>query len=796
MPLKIRKYCDCASTLAVFITLFVTTVAQANDLLPTTLGLIKYPTIMSSTDQMISYLIVGFSLGIIAYHLILYSCTRQSIYLRFSVALLGYVVGVGEGNGLWHLAIGSHDSAVLVLDTLNLVLFISFFEHFLNLFVDFKGKHPLITRGLHTCAALGIVLIVGNLLFPHPIFLVAYRVVIVMACLIGILTPHCWYPTIKHLRTFITTVLLFLIVVVYYHISPLIVDNNHIPFMYHLSLASGTLMFLSFSSIINMRFNYDREQVALAQKMSIQSLEKYQILYHNALESLFTTFIDGRLLQVNPALQKLLAVKFVEQPIINQSFLHSYFAEPENVWKKITQGLKQHGTVEALEIQGPDNTWYSLSARHISANDIDLIEGSIIDISQRKQQELQLAYLAKRDPLTGLHNRNAFENYLQEAISSQITHTLLFIDLDQFKVINDTCGHVAGDEFGIIFYNQNQAVGKASAERIRLALEANHFQWVQRIFKTSASIGLITLDAHITSGEKALSLADAACYEAKDAGRNRVLINDPDKQVTIYRQSQMDMVATLTQALRDHQLTLFQQPIISLTPQPTHLQHYEVLVRLHTDNGLLAPGAFLPAAQRYHLLPQIDRWVFNRTCAWLIEGDNLVQSGMVNINLSPQTLADPLFVAFIRKCLLEHNISPAKICFEITEYSAINNFSLVLRNILKLRELGFRFALDDFGSGFASFDHVKRLPVDVIKIDGRFIRELKHDATNKTLVRAVTEIAHTLGKQVTAESIEDQETADILRGLNVDFGQGYYFGRPAALYGQEPLPVTQFSCAV
>jgi EAL domain-containing protein (putative c-di-GMP-specific phosphodiesterase class I) len=245
----------------------------------------------------------------------------------------------------------------------------------------------------------------------------------------------------------------------------------------------------------------------------------------------------------------------------------------------------------------------------------------------------------------------------------------------------------------------------------------------------------------------------------------------------------MDMVATLTQAIHEHQFVLFQQPIIPLlTGSSTGLQHYEILLRLQTDNELLTPGAFLPAAQRYQMLPQIDRWVFNKTCAWLAEANNLACTGLVNINLSPQTLSDPLFISFAHSCLLDYGIAPEKVCFEITEYSALNNFTQVLGYINKLRDLGFSFALDDFGSGFASFDYVKRLPVDFIKIDGQFIKDINKDAADKTMVRAITDIAHTLGKQVIAESIEDDETVKILRQFGIDFGQGYYLGKPMALY--------------
>ncbi|SJM92911.1 putative Predicted signal transduction protein containing a membrane domain, an EAL and a GGDEF domain [Crenothrix polyspora] len=761
-----------------------------------------------STDQLISFLIAGFSFGIVVYQVILYWCTRETIYLHFSAALLGFVLGVGQINFLWQITTWPQQSVLLVMDTLNLILFTSFIKHFFILLVDFKRMHPMLTRIFDIYILLGSALIFSYLAFPHPALIAVKNFLIMAACLTSIITVYCGYHTIKHLRVFIGTVLLFLLLNADRFIHLIFADNSQPVLVSHLGFLSGALMFLSFSSIIIRRLDYDREQRAISQQTAIQTLGRYQSLYQNALEGLFTARSDGSLLETNPALRKLLNLPDVEQALTKQPCLHNYFAEPQGIWNKIIRLLALHGAVESLEIKGRHDLWYNLSARRIIVDQNEFIEGSLIDISQRKQQALQLSYLASHDPLTHLCNRNEFENYLQDAIRSQSTHTLLFIDLDQFKVINDTCGHAAGneclrqvaaifkahtgpqdmlarlggDEFGIVFWDQHQSTGKANAERLRLALEVNHFQWRQRIFKTSASIGLVTINAQINCGEQALSLADAACYEAKSAGRNRIIISEPHKPTTIHRHNQMDMVATLTQALRDGQLTLFQQPIIPLITAPTQLLHYEVLVRLHTDNGLINPGAFLPAAQRYGLLLRIDRWVFNRTCAWLAEADNLVRTEIVNVNISPETLADPTFMMFVKRCLSDHAVSPGKICFEITEYSAINHFTLVLRHILKLRELGFRFALDDFGSGFASFDHLKRLPVDFIKIDGKFIRELGQDATNKILVQTVTDIAHALGKQVIAESIEDPQTMDILRELDIDFGQGYYLGRPVALY--------------
>jgi diguanylate cyclase (GGDEF)-like protein len=790
---------------------------QANGLPVPVPDTLQLPTI----DQMATYLIAGFSLGIIVYNGVISWCTRETIYLRFAIALFSYTIGIGQWNSLWRIPVWSQESVILVINTLNLILFIAFCKHFLMLFVDFKRAHPFITLTLNIYIVLASLLIMGYLLVPHPAFISIKKALIALGSLTCLITCPIWYPTIRNLRAFVNTLVLFCLLQAYFQIpefaanyTPDSLANKNLIFF------SGVLLFLSFSLLITKRINNDRKQYDIAQKASIHNLGKYQALYENALEGLFTIRYDGRILTANSTLNRLLKLPADLQSITSPApFLHAYFAEPHIAWNTLMRQLAQQATIKAFEVQGQGQHWYSLSIRQVSSNNTTLLEGSLIDITQRKQQELHLAYLASHDSLTKLFNRDEFTSYLQDAISRHDIHTLLFIDLDQFKAINDTCGHAAGDEclrqvaeifkqhtgsqdrlarlggdeFGIVFWGQNLADGQNKAEGLRHALENHHFQWLQRIFKTTISIGLVTLDKKINCPTQALSLADAACYEAKDAGRNRVIVNGPDKHTTLYRSGQMDMVATLTQALKDNQLTLFRQPIVALLADTPHLQHFEVLLRLHTATGLLSPSAFLPAAQRYNLLNQIDRWVFNKTCQWLLEGDNLAHTSLVNINLSPQTLSDPTLIDFINDCLTAYPIPAEKICFEVTENSALNNFTRVLQHINTLRDLGFSFALDDFGTGFASFDHVRRLPVDVIKIDGQFIRNITHDANNKTIVRAITDIAHNLGKTVVAEWVEDTETVETLRQLGVDRGQGFHLGAPVALYvqgsklGMQPL---------
>jgi diguanylate cyclase (GGDEF)-like protein len=792
--------------------------AQANQALLPAPNTPTSALISLNTHQIIDYLIAGFSFGIIIYHVILYACTHQSIYIHFCAALLVYTLAVSEEIGLWHLLNSSQDTVHIVVDTLNLILFISFILHFLNLFVNFKHLHPHITRTLNMCMVFGLVLVFCYLLFPHPLFYPATRILIIVACLTGILTPHYWYPTVKHLRPYFVSVLVFILLNLLNHIALLINPVVNPGILHHLGFVSGALMFISFSTLISNRLSNDRTQLIISQANALENLQKYQTLYQHAIEGLFTTSPSGRLLTSNPALKKLLNLQYTGQPnAARLPMLHRFFAEPEVIWKRMTQMLQQ-GAIEHFEIEGLDGIWYSLSAHAIKSLKTDVIEGSLIDISLRKHQDIQLSYLASHDPLTQLYNRHEFENYLQDAIHSQSTHSLLFIDLDQFKVINDTCGHAAGDEclkqitalfknhvgvhdmlarlggdeFGIVLWNQTLTTGKASAEAIRLALENNYFHYQQRMFKTSVCIGVVLIDELISCGAQALSLADAACYEAKEAGRNHIVVSEPKKESTRIRHSHMNMASTLTHALKDDDLVLYRQDIVSLTTDTTS-ECFEILLRLQTDDGLLNPGGFLPAAQRYQLLPDIDRWVFNKTCAWLAAPGNRHYTGSVNLNLSLSTLQETTFISFVNNCLLRHTVKPERICFEITEYNAFNHFIQVLQHITQLRTLGFRFALDDFGSGFATFDYMKRLPIDIIKIDGRFIKNLLVDKTNITVVRTITDIAHQMGKKVIAKSVENQQIADLLCTLQVDFGQGYYWGEPTVLFNHIQQPVVRQS---
>lgn len=651
-----------------------------------------------SPVMLLYILLVGFSLGVLAYNIVLFWCTREKIYLHFSAALLIYTFAniqwsIYLQNLPWPLSSFSQSSFQLVADTLCVVLFSNFIKQYLLLFVDFQRTHPTITRLIDGYFIFGIVIIVSYLVYPLPALLTIKNILIVISCLTPILGLPFYYHTTKHLRLFLAATLLISLSSEIFFIKVLFFEYGYAVNFFNpaITLLFAILFFVSFSLNVTSRLNHDR-----------------------------------------------------------------------------------------------------------------------------KQRALDLAYFASHDSLTGLFNRSEFEHRLQDVLDGSLQYTLLFIDLDQFKVINDTCGHPAGDEclrqftqvlqehvkqgdilarlggdeFGMLLRSDANTDPQTRAEHIRQSMEALQFVWDRRWFRTTISIGLINVGPQTSSVAHALSFADMACYAAKEAGRNCVIVGGAQHDITLHRHSQMDMIATLNKALQHDHLILYKQVISPLQEGCGNLPHYEILVRLRLNDKLLYPGAFIPAAQRYDLLQQIDRWVIKTACKWLGKTGHL-QTALLNLNLSPQTISHPEFCRFIQDTLIEYGVAPMLLCFEITEYSVINDLTRVIGHIQQLRELGISFALDDFGSGFASFDYVKRLPVDFIKIDGQFIQNMNCNANDKILVQAITDIAHNLGKHIIAESVEDQATANSLRSLGVDFGQGYHFGKPEVLLPEQRYSSTQ-----
>jgi len=430
-----------------------------------------------------------------------------------------------------------------------------------------------------------------------------------------------------------------------------------------------------------------------------------------------------------------------------------------------------------------------------------------------RRAERFMMHLAYHDSLTALPNREYFHRRLSEVLADPGAragqHAVMYIDLDQFKIVNDTCGHSAGDqllrqlahllqttlrqedllarlggdEFGVLLVNCGMEQACEVAEKLRETVASFRFAWESRVFTVGASIGVVPMDGDSLPLATVLSAADAACYAAKDSGRNQVQVYRPENEELRQRQTEMSWVNRITRALDEQRFRLRYQPIVALSSRESLIEHFEMLVSMVDEKGIIiGPDAFIPAAERYNLMPSIDRWVIDNAFRFI--GSLPDSAGHLHtccINLSGSSLTDEHLLQYVQGKLVEHGVSPKRVCFEITETATIANMNRALRLISELRARGCRFALDDFGTGLASFAYLKHLPVDFLKIDGTFVKNIVRDPVNLAIVKAINEIGHALGIKTIAECVEEVETLEVLRELGVDYGQGFGIARPKPL---------------
>jgi diguanylate cyclase (GGDEF)-like protein/PAS domain S-box-containing protein len=481
-----------------------------------------------------------------------------------------------------------------------------------------------------------------------------------------------------------------------------------------------------------------------------------------------------------------------------------------DIWATVSQKGQWRGEIKNRRKDGEDY-WIRIYLAAVYDDEKVITHYVVIyeDITDSRRLSQKLSYQATHDDLTGLINRAEFERQLtalvEDAIQNHTEHALCFLDLDQFKVINDTCGHIAGDEllrqlggllgsitrkvdtlarlggdeFAILIANCQQQQAENIANKVRELVEQFQFVWESQIFTIGVSIGVTSINHRTRTRTEALKQADSACYAAKNAGRNRVYVyQDQDKRLA-EQEGEFKWVNELKEALLDDRLELFVQPIVS-TRSANNLRHYEVLVRLRDKRGqLFSPGAFLPSAERYNLSERVDRWVIDHVFDWLEANKgrlNFVRQ--LAVNLSGASIGSTEMLGHISARLAKANFEPGMIKFEITETAAITNLRNANVFIEALSERGCTFSLDDFGSGLSSFAYLKNLPVQSIKIDGMFVRDINRDPLDFEMVKSINDIGHVMGLETIAEFVEDEQIWERLKSIGVDYGQGYYLGRP------------------
>ena len=486
--------------------------------------------------------------------------------------------------------------------------------------------------------------------------------------------------------------------------------------------------------------------------------------------------------------------------------------QSELLGRPLDEVCQLEGEAEALHLLAADGSRLPVdrSLAPIHAPDGTAIGQVIVlhDASEARRHAAQLSYQATHDELTDILNRREFERRLCELLAalrqgSGGEHAVLYLDLDRFKIVNDTSGHAAGDElikqvsqllqdtlrerdivgrlggdeFGIMLTQCSHGDALRVAEKVRKAVVDLHFAWGVRSYRIGVSIGVVLLDSRSSSLKEVMKSADAACYMAKEKGRNRIhLYSDDDAELSV-RQTEMEAVSRIRAALENDRFCLHLQTIAPL--RPGLRPHAEVLVRmLDEEGGLVPPMAFIPAAERYDLMPLLDRWVIFHAFAALAEQPKGTSWA---INLSGASVCDEGLLEFVLEQQRVTGVPLENVCFEITETVAVANLSQAASLIQDLQAQGARFALDDFGAGMSSFAYLKHLPVDYVKIDGSFIRGILHNPTERAMVESINQIAHVMGKQTIAEFVEDDAVLACLRAMGVDFAQGYGVGKPEPL---------------
>lgn len=568
----------------------------------------------------------------------------------------------------------------------------------------------------------------------------------------------------------------------------------------------------------------DRKQ---AEEELLEAKEKSHISLESIADGVITTNINSEINYMNPAAEKMTG--WSEELAIDLKLSSVFYLEDEITGVAIPDPAKH--CIEERRIISPktDNVLISKNTKRLSIKgsaspmygaNSECIGAVIVfhDVTQSREMEKLMAFQASHDSLTGLVNRSEFESRLEAAFNSSKNHghehILLFLDLDQFKIVNDTAGHIAGDEllvqianllldqlrgrdtlgrlggdeFSVLLEHCPVQEAKNIAQNLINVIKEHHFIWEKKTYQIGVSIGLVPVNKSSLSTVQILTQADLACYTAKDKGRSQVHVFDEDDADVAERHRELLRAADLKQAIKEHRFELLYQPIICLDKGDQKM-HGEVLLRmLDHDNEYILPGAFIPAAERYGIMGEIDKWVLNKVFTDFVGLFQQNEDLLLSINLSGNSFSDDSLLPTILELFETSGVSPKQVCFEITETAAISSLKQLNAFIKKLKVKGCTFALDDFGSGLSSFNYLKTMDVDYLKIDGHFVRDLRADEIDRAMVHSINEMGHILGIKTIAECADDQETINILKEMGVDFAQGYYLGELVSMKSLIAIP--------
>ena len=577
-----------------------------------------------------------------------------------------------------------------------------------------------------------------------------------------------------------------------------------------------------------------KQRHAFAAALQLEK-DRAQITLQSIGDGVITTDVDGAIAYMNPAAEALTHWKAEQANGLPLAALFNLLdenaqAEGFTLIEHILSGQLSGGSEHSKLIQRLDGSTVSVTlvGAPIRSN-AGKVSGTVLvlhDMTREHQYIANLSWQATHDALTGLANRREFEQRLDVALIGLARqpnrHSVMYLDLDQFKLVNDTSGHAAGDEllrhicallqqglregdtlarlggdeFGILLEDCAPQRAEDIAETLRQTVQSLHFVWKGRPFVTTVSIGLVHISHVPTTLEAALRAADMACYMAKEKGRNRVQVYHADDSEVSVRFGEMAWIQRLHLALEENRFCLYAQEISDISHGGGQAGHIEILLRLRDESGrMIQPDSFIPAAERYGLMTTLDRWVVQNVFKIIAQcAEDKSYSGplvVCAINLSGSSIGDDAFLEFLKQQFRTHGIAPSSICFEITETSAIANLGSAIRFISELKSLGCQFSLDDFCAGMSSFAYLKHLPVDFLKIDGSFVKDMLDNPINRAMVEVINHIGHVMGKRTIAEFVETPEIEEALREIGVDFAQGFLIERPAVFTCESlrPRPV-------